>query len=174
MVVSVAGGVTHNQALELSEKSFGGLKKESVDVTGEDRPLLTGSLIQIRDDDVDLAHCGVFYNAPSWNDEDFFSFQILRRLFDNFVPERDSIINHPHLQYNHLYKFLGEMEDMCEHSSHYFSYSDCGLFGNYGSTIDVSSFLIPVAFLKCVRRATSYVSDAEMYRSRNKYYNQLL
>jgi hypothetical protein len=39
----------------------------------------------------------VFYSAPSWNDEDFYSFQILKRLMDDFVPERDSIINHPHL-----------------------------------------------------------------------------
>jgi predicted Zn-dependent peptidase len=45
MVVSVAGGCSHKDVMELSEKAFGGLKKEAGDVTGEDKPLLTGSLI---------------------------------------------------------------------------------------------------------------------------------
>jgi predicted Zn-dependent peptidase len=45
MVVGVAGGVPHKTAVELSEKAFGGLRKDAGDVTGEDKPLLTGSLI---------------------------------------------------------------------------------------------------------------------------------
>jgi hypothetical protein len=92
----------------------------------------------------------------------------------DYDPKRDSIINHPHLQYNHLHKFLGEMEDICTHESLYIPYRDCGLFGHFASTIDVSAFLPPVACLKATNRATKFISDAELYRGRNKLYDDLL
>lgn len=136
--------------------------------------MFTGSQIQIRDDDVDLAHCGVFYRAPGWKDEDSFAFVMLKRLMGDYVPERDMRINHPQLQYNHLHNYLGEMEDICAHETPYYLYSDTGLIGGYCSTLDVSAFLTPIAILKSMRKLTSWVSDAELYRARNKCYNVLL
>lgn len=83
-------------------------------------------------------------------------------------------INHPQLQYNHLHNYLGEMEDICAHDTPYYTYSDCGIIGGYTSTLDVSAFLTPIAILKTFRKLTSWVSDSELYRGRNKEYNALL
>jgi len=99
---------------------------------------------------------------------------VLKELMGDYVPERDMRINHPQLQYNHLHNFLGEMEDICAHDTPYYAYSDVGLIGGYSSTLDVSAFMTPISILKTFRKLTSWVSDAELYRSRNKVYNNLL
>ena len=168
------GKVEHTQLADLVEKHFGQLPKEAGEVTGEEKPVFTGSLIQIRDDDVDMAHMGVFYKAPSWNDEDFYSFMLLERLIGDYFPERDSIINHPHLQYNFLHKFVGEMEDFGYLKTFYFPYKDAGLIGCYANSMDLGSFLVPPHILKAFKRVTGLVMESEMYRARNKLYNDLL
>lgn len=38
----------------------------------------------------------------------------------------------------------------------------------------MSAFWLPHACLKATRRYTSYVMDSELYRARNKYYNELM
>lgn len=174
MVLVGTGGVNHGQLKELAEKYFGNVGKSGRDVIGEDKPVFTGSQIIIRDDDVDLAHCGVFYFAPGWNSEDYYAFQVLQRIMGDYRPARDSIINHPHLQYNYLHTWFGEMEDFGEHDSYYLPYSDVGLFGHYCSTLDLSGFFAPQSVLKATRRATNYVMESEKYRARNRYYNDLL
>ncbi|OMJ65990.1 hypothetical protein SteCoe_5991 [Stentor coeruleus] len=174
MVLVATGSVNHEEFRSLAEKHFGQVKNSGRDITGEDKPIFTGSQVQIRDDDVDMSHAGIFYLAPSWNSEDYFAFQILQRIMGNYRPARDSIINHPHLQYNYLHKWFGEIEDFGEHDSYYIPYSDVGLFGHYASTLDLSGFFSPHACLKATRRATNYVMEAEKYRARNRYYNDLL
>jgi mitochondrial-processing peptidase subunit beta len=174
MVLVATGNVNHTEFKNLAEKHFSKVPTHGREVTGEDKPVFTGSQVQIRDDDVDLAHAGVFYFAPSWNSEDFYAFQILQRIMGNYRPARDSIINHPHLQYNYLHKWFGEMEDFGEHDSYYLPYSDVGLFGHYASTLDLSGYFVPHACLKATRRATNYVMESEKFRARNRYYNELL
>lgn len=174
MVLVGTGGVNHAQLKELAEKHFGNVPKAGRDVTGEDKPVFTGSQVIVRDDDVDMAHSGVFYLAPGWNSEDFYAFQVLQRIMGDYRPARDSIINHPHLQYNYLHTWFGEMEDFGEHDSYYLPYSDVGLFGHYTSTLDLSGFFAPQSCLKATRKATNYVMESEKFRARNRYYNELL
>lgn len=174
MVLVATGSVDQSQLKDLADKHFGNMAKAGREVIGEDKPIFTGSSIQIRDDDVDLAHCGVFYLAPGWNSEDFYAFQLLQRIMGDYRPPRDSIINHPHLQYNYLHKWFGEIEDFGEHDSYYLPYSDVGLFGHYASTLDLSGFLAPHACLKATRKTTNYVMESEKFRARNRYYNDLL
>lgn len=174
MILVATGTVDHAQLKELAAQHFGEVARQGREVTGEDKPAFTGSQIMIRDDDVDLAHCGVFYFAPSWNNEDFYAFQVLKRIMGDYRPPRDSIINHPHLQYNYLHKWFGEMEDFGEHDSYYMPYSDVGLFGHYASTLDFSGFFAPHACLKATRKTTNYVFESEKFRARNRYYNDLL
>lgn len=117
---------------------------------------------------------GIFYEAPSWKHEDYWAFLILQRIMGDYVPSRDSIINHPHLQYNHLHTYLGEIEDLGKHECLYVPYKDTGLFGHYASSTDMSAFWAPAGCLKATRRATSYVMDCELFRARNKLYHELM
>jgi processing peptidase subunit beta len=174
MILTATGGVDHEKVKQLAEQHFSKVPKSGREVTGEDKPVFTGSQVIIRDDDVDLAHCGIFYQAPSWNNEDFYAFQVLQRIMGDYRPPRDSIINHPHLQYNWLHTWFGELEDFGEHDSYFLPYSDVGLFGHYASCLDLSAFFAPHAVLKATRRATNFVMESEKYRARNRYYNELL
>lgn len=174
MVLAATGSVDPHQVAELGEKYFAKAPKVGREVTGDDRPIFTPSQIQIRDDDIDMAHFGIFYQAPTWNSEDFYAFEMLKRLHGDFIPERDSIINHAHLQYNYLHKHLGEIEDFGGHEAIYMPYSDAGLFGHYTISLDLSAFLTPMACLTSTRYYTGLVMESELYRARNKYYNDLL
>lgn len=175
MIVMGCGGIKHDKLVDLSEKFFGKVKKSSdTPVLGDEKPAFTGSQILVRDDDLDLAYAGIFYNAPGWDDPDYFAFLLLQRIMGDFDPKRDAIINHPGLQYNHLHSALGEMEDIARHEAMYIPYSDCGLFGHFTSTLDVSAFIPPVACLKATTQATKWISEAEMYRAKNKLYDDLL
>jgi processing peptidase subunit beta len=174
MVLVGTGNVAHQTILDLAERHLGQLAKTAGEITGEDTPLLTGSQVAIRDDDVELAHCGVFFQAPSFAHEDYFAFMMLKRLMGDYNPKRDGIINHPRLQYNWLHTWLGEIEDIIEHQSMYWAYKDVALFGHYVSCLDLGAHMAPMAVMKASRRATSYIMDSELYRSRNKLYNDLL
>eukprot|EP00359_Climacostomum_virens_P004553 CAMPEP_0204901332 /NCGR_PEP_ID=MMETSP1397-20131031/3027_1 /ASSEMBLY_ACC=CAM_ASM_000891 /TAXON_ID=49980 /ORGANISM="Climacostomum Climacostomum virens, Strain Stock W-24" /LENGTH=500 /DNA_ID=CAMNT_0052069689 /DNA_START=927 /DNA_END=2429 /DNA_ORIENTATION=- len=174
IVIVGTGNVNHKQVEELAEKHFSSLPASGGQIKGEDKPLFTGSQIQIRDDDVDMTHVGVGVLAPGWNDEDFYAFQLLQRLIGEYVPERDSVINHPHLQYNFIHKFFGEMEDFGGHVSRYFPLSDLGLFTNYAFGMDMGSVWMPRSILNAQKRYTNIVMESEMYRARNRLYNALL
>ena len=174
MVVVGTGSVANQTMVDLAEQHFGNLPKTAGEVTGEDTPLLTGSQVAIRDDDVELAHCGVFFLAPSYAHGDYFAFMMLKRLMGDYCPKRDGIINHPRLQYNWLHTWLGEIEDIIEHQSIYLPYRDVALFGHYVSCLDLGAHMAPMAVMKASRRATSYIMDLELYRARNKLYHDLL
>lgn len=44
----------------------------------------------IRDDEMVNANVGVFYDAPGAQDEDFFSFTLLKYMFGNYAVDRHS------------------------------------------------------------------------------------
>jgi processing peptidase subunit beta len=174
IVVVGTGNVTHQQVADLAQQHFSNLPATGGEVKGEDTPLFTGSQLQIRDDDVDMTHVGIGVLAPGWNQEDFFAFQLLQRLMGEYIPERDSVINHPHLQYNYIHRYFGEMEDFGGHQARYFPLSDVGLFTNYAFTMDLGSIWLPRAILTTQKHYTKYVMESEMYRARNRLYNDLL
>jgi len=174
MVLVATGGVDPKQVSELGEKHFGKTPKAGREITGDDRPIFTPSSIQIRDDDIELVHMGLFYQAPSWNHEDFFAFQMLKRLHGEWIPERDAIINHPELQYNHIHKGLGDIEDFPGYEAIYMPFSDVGVFGHSFMSLDMSAFIPPIECLKSTRYYTGLIMESELYRARNRYYNDLM
>lgn len=52
-----------------------------------DTPDFKAGLLYVRDDQAQSQNIGVFYNAPSWKDPDFFAFLLLQRLFSNYTQE---------------------------------------------------------------------------------------
>lgn len=75
----------------------------------------------------------VAFEAPSWNDPDFFAMNYFKRIIgeyrcDKFTGEH---LNSAHLQYNSFHTYLGNYPDMILHKPFYLPYSDTGLFGNF-------------------------------------------
>ena len=78
------------------------------------------------------ANVGVFYDAPGINHEDYYSFLLLKHIFGNFrIDHNAGHINDPQKQYNSMHSMLGNLPDVTRANCHYFSYSDCGIIGNY-------------------------------------------
>jgi hypothetical protein len=129
----------------------------------------------IRDDEMYNSNVGVFYDAPSVKDEDYYSFLLLKHMFGNYrIDQHAEHLNDGEKQYNALHALLWELPDVTRADCHYFSYSDAGLFGNYffGNEIftrqmNFSGVHIPTIY-------AHYVSDVEIHRGRSKLWNQLL
>mmetsp|Transcript_1446 Transcript_1446/g.2530 ORF Transcript_1446/g.2530 Transcript_1446/m.2530 type:complete len:90 (+) Transcript_1446:803-1072(+) len=75
---------------------------------------------------------GVFYDAPSWRHEDFYSFLLLQRVFGNFSMEllSESLFD-TKKQFNTLHNYLLKIPDLQRYDSIYSPYSDCGIFGHF-------------------------------------------
>lgn len=80
MVIVGTGDINHEQLVELCEKNFGGQKfpaKPRQAILNTNRPIFNPALLFIRDDEMVNSNVGVFYDAPSWKDKDFYSFLLL-------------------------------------------------------------------------------------------------
>ena len=86
----------------------------------------------IRDDEMVNANVGVFYDAPGYKDPDFFAFTLLKYMFGSYEVNRTAHnINDMQKQYNSHHAMLGIFPDVTIGNSHYFPYSDTGIWGNY-------------------------------------------
>jgi len=54
------------------------------DPVNQERPIFTPSNIQIRDDDVENAHIGVFFQVPGFNSKVFPHLLLMQRVFGNY------------------------------------------------------------------------------------------
>jgi len=86
----------------------------------------------IRDDEMINSNVGVFYDAPSVKDEDYYSFLLFKKIFGSFrIDKNAEHLNDTNKQYNAMHTILGELPDVTRADCHYLAYSDAGLFGNY-------------------------------------------
>jgi len=75
----------------------------------------------------------VAFQAPSWNDPDFFAMNYFKRIIGEYRCDKytGAHLNSAHLQYNSFHTYLGNYPDMILHKPFYFAYSDTALFGNF-------------------------------------------
>ena len=74
-VIAIAGNVNHQEVLDTC-KSFKFSESKPVQKNLE-KPYFTPSTLFMRDDEMVNVNFGVFFNAPSWNDPEFFSMHML-------------------------------------------------------------------------------------------------
>ena len=97
-----------------------------------EKPIFNPGLLMIRDDDMINSSVGVFYDAPSWKDPDFYSFLLLQRIYGNYSVDRNAHhLNDVAKQYNAMHALLGNFPDVTRAECLYSPYSDCGIFGNW-------------------------------------------
>jgi len=87
----------------------------------------------MRDDEMHNLNVGVFFQAPSWTDPDFYSMQFFQRILGEYQADKytGQHLNTSDRQYSLMHKELGNLPDVTLHKCHYLPYSDTGLFGNY-------------------------------------------
>ena len=97
-----------------------------------DTPKFNPGLLYVRDDHMQNQSLGVFYDAPSWKDPDFFAFLLLQRVFGNFTSGLYAeALQDLHYQQNLMHDFCIQIPDLEQYDAIFSPYSDCGIFGHY-------------------------------------------
>ena len=97
-----------------------------------DTPKFDPGLLYVRDEMMQTQNLGVFFDAPSWKDEDFYAFLLLQRLFGNYSAEMvHESLGDVQTQYNIMHDYCKEIPNLERYDSIFSPYSDCGIFGHY-------------------------------------------
>ena len=85
MVIVGSGAIDHEQLVDLVEQHFSSIRRTShKEMNNQDKCVYTPGLLMIRDDEMLNSSVGVFYDAPGWKHEDFYSFLLLQRMIGNY------------------------------------------------------------------------------------------
>lgn len=176
IVVIASGNVDHQDIVDMVESHFSSLPKSAgATKTNTEKPIYIPALQMMRDDEMYNSNVGVFYDAPSFRDPDYYSFELLKRIFGTYnIQKNAEHLNDVWKQYNALHTLIGDLPDVTLHKSHYFAYSDCGLFGNYFFGNEVFTRQMNYCGMALNTIYGHYMNDVEVYRARNKYYNDLM
>lgn len=72
-VVSAVGNVNHDEVSQLVSKAFSKVPKGSSERVNGSKPYFTPSTLFIRDDEMANVDTGVFFNAPTYSDPEYFA-----------------------------------------------------------------------------------------------------
>lgn len=133
ITVVATGNVSHDQVVDAVQQHFSSLPKSTnVAANNTEKPIYIPGLLMIRDDEMYNANVGVFYDAPSARDEDYYSFRLLTNMMGTYrIDQNAEHLNDVHKQYNSMHALIGNLPDVTRHDSHYFAYTDAGIWGNY-------------------------------------------
>jgi len=176
VVVVATGDVSHDQVVDAVNKAFSTLPKStSVPQKNTEKAVYGPALMFIRDDEMINSNVGVFYDAPGRKHEDYFAFKMLKSMFGTYrIDENAEHLNDVHKQYNSMHALLGDLVDVTRADSHYFAYSDSGLFGNYFYGNEVFTRQMNYCGVCLPTIYSHYLNDVECIRGRNHLYNELL
>ena len=176
MVIVGTGAVEHDDFVGQVKEAFSGIQKEAtIEEPNTDKCVYVPALLMMRDDEMYNANVGVFYDAPSVNHEDYYSFQLLRHMIGDYdIQKNAEHLNDCQKQYNATQGVLAELPDVTKQQCKYFAYSDCGIWGSYlfGNEIFVRQMnwvgtAAPTFY-------SDYVTEVEVVRARNAYWNDLM
>jgi len=178
MVIVGAGEINHQELVEFAEKYFGNLPTNVPSgfvFKNADKPVFTPSLMFMRDDEMANVNIGVFFEAPGWAHEDYYSFLLFQRVLGEYQQGRHSgNLNHPSRQYNALHTLLGGLPDVSLQKCIYAPYSDTGLFGSYFHGNEVHSYQMLYSSQLVASDFANHMNEVEVFRAKNKLYNELL
>lgn len=121
------------------------------------------------------SNVGVFYDAPSIKHQDYYAFLLMKHIFGSYrIDKNAEHLNDVKKQYNSSHALLGDLVDVTRADSHYFAYSDSGIWGNtfYGNEVftrqmNYCGVCMPTIY-------SHFMNDVEVYRGRNHLYNELM
>lgn len=129
-----------------------------------------------RDDELPNTSFGSAFIAPNWTDPDHFTFHFFKRIIGEYRIDKHNAanLNTPKLQYNSFHTEIGNLADVILHKSFYFAYSDTGLFINFLFGNEVFNRHMSMVAQNHLSWYAQFITQAEVFRARNKYWNDLL
>ena len=175
IVIVGTGGVDHDSFVDQVNQAFGQISKTTVaQPVNTDKPFTTPSLMFIRDDEMINSNVGVFYDAPSIKDPDYYGFLLLKHMFGSYrIDQHAEHLNDVKKQYNSMHALLGELVDVTRADAHYFAYSDTGIFGNYFYGNEVFTRQMNYCGVCLPTIYSHYLNDVEVIRGRTHLFQSL-
>ena len=172
MVLVGAGGVPHQQLVDLAEKYFASMPAYNPDAQFAatsrgvtTKPDFVGSEVRIRDDTLPTANIAIAVEGVSWKDDDYFTALVTQAIVGNW--DR-AMGNSPYLG-SKLSTFIHEHKLANSFMSFSTSYSDTGLWGIYLVTDALTRIDDLVHFsLREWSRLSFNVSEAETERAKSQ------
>jgi processing peptidase subunit beta len=160
-----AGGVSHNELVDLANKSFGSLPASSSSTVSKAKPVFTGSLIQERDDAVGAAHVCLAFESVGWRHPDYYVFQVLQTI----VGAWDKSLGGGKNLSSRLCELMATENLVDSISTFNTTYHDTGLFGAYlvnggGEKLEDAIFEVFNEF----NRISKNISSEEVERAKRK------
>lgn len=91
MVLVGAGGVPHEELVQLAEKHFGNLKaapptsyQANIAAEQKRKPDFVGSEVRVRDDTIPTANIAIAVEGVSWKDDDYFTALVTQAIVGNW------------------------------------------------------------------------------------------
>jgi processing peptidase subunit beta len=167
MVLAGAGGIPHQQLVEMADRYFSKLPSKSAETSAyalsKKKPDFIGSDVRIRDDTIPTANIAIAVEGASWSDPDYFTALVAQAIVGNYDK---ALGNAPH-QGSKLSGIVHKNDLANSYMSFSTSYSDTGLWGIYLVTDKLGSVDDLVHFaLREWSRLSSNVSEAEVERAK--------
>ncbi|TLD33913.1 hypothetical protein PspLS_01302 [Pyricularia sp. CBS 133598] len=167
MVLAAAGGIPHEQLVQLADKYFANLPGETAQtsayIQSKAKPDFVGSDVRIRDDTIPTANIAIAVEGVSWSDDDYFTALVTQAIVGNYDK---AMGNAPH-QGSKLSGFVHNNDLANSFMSFSTSYSDTGLWGIYLVTDKLTRVDDLVHFaLREWSRLSQSVSEAEVERAK--------
>ncbi|PVH97666.1 hypothetical protein DM02DRAFT_684591 [Periconia macrospinosa] len=178
MVLVGAGGVPHQQLVELAEKYFSNVPAEPQNYSSKalaaeqkERPDFIGSEVRIRDDTAPTANIAIAVEGVSWSDDDYFTALVTQAIVGNW----DRAMGNSAYLGSKLSSFVADNQLANSFMSFSTSYSDTGLWGIYLVSQNPQTVDDLVHFsLKEWRRLSTNVTPAEVERAKAQLKASLL
>lgn len=177
LVVVASGDVNHEVVCNSVNETFGEMPQSSgVELANQDKPIYTPSLISIRDDEMANVNVAVFFNAPSYTNEDFWAFHMLNNLMGEYNEFKHTGVNlnAADRQYSQMHTLLGNLPDISIQKSFYMPGGDHGLFGSYLHGNEVHAPQMMMVSQAVSTEYAYHIGQAEIFRARAQAFNWLL
>ena len=176
IVIVGAGNIPHDEFVSQVSSAFASLPKATAGkIKGKERPIYIPALLFARDDEMVNSNVGVFYDAPTIKDSDYYGFLLLKNMFGDYrIDKHAGHLNDVKKQYNSMHALLGDLPDVTIAESLYYAYSDCGIFGNYFFGNEVFTRQMNYCGVCLPTIYSHYLNDVEVFRGRNRLYNKLM
>jgi mitochondrial-processing peptidase subunit beta len=122
MVLVGAGGIPHEQLVELAEKHFSKVPASSATGIVKEQPDFVGSEVRLRDDTMPTAHIAIAVEGVGWNDPDYFPALVTQAIVGNW----DRAMGHSPYLGSKLSTFVHKHNLANSFMSFSTSYSDTG------------------------------------------------
>lgn len=170
MVLAAAGGISHEELMEIAEKKFGKIPvRYSTKVP--QKAQFYGSDFRARFDNHPTAHVAIAVEGVSWTSPDYWPLLVAQSIIGNWdrylgaTSDTSSRLAQKVHKYNLCNSFM----------SFNTSYSDTGLFGVYAVS---QNFMELNELINCIQREWTRlcmsVSDVEVFRAKNQLKTSLL